>query len=162
MHYRWGLGRTGYAESAVVSYIIARARAVSNPSALARQLEEQACYHTRDPAAASAIAFASLRTHQKSATNVMHAQGDDSTIEISSLVHLHPPICHVAAADVALPPARWLTSRLDSSCSVVLAQCCRAFPGAVRRSSLLRTCSTGCPAPMDPFVPAENSCVSVR
>ena len=35
------MGHAGYAESAVVSYIIARARAVSNPSALARQLEDQ-------------------------------------------------------------------------------------------------------------------------
>ena len=35
------MGHAGYAESAVVSYIIARARAVPNPSALARQLEDQ-------------------------------------------------------------------------------------------------------------------------
>ena len=35
------MGHADYAESAVVSYIIARARAVSNPGALARQLEEQ-------------------------------------------------------------------------------------------------------------------------
>ena len=37
----WLMANAGYAESAVVSYIIARARAVSSPSVLARQLEEQ-------------------------------------------------------------------------------------------------------------------------
>ena len=35
------LSYVGYAESAVVSYIIARARGVSSATALARQLQEQ-------------------------------------------------------------------------------------------------------------------------